>query len=1007
MSGATATAAETAAAAAARPSTPLQQQSTSGGGGGGGAATTSSEGGGGAGGPGGSSPASRLPYPDRFHAAVRFVEAAAGGAAAGGGDAPSPPPPALPALSDEARLLFYALGRQAADGPCQEPRPWGWDVVGAAKWQSWHQLGAMPRLEAMRLYVKTLEEEAPGWGELLAAVGDGDGGNGDGGASSTEQQRVEELGRSLSSAGGGGGDKNATTTEQPPEQPQPQTPALPPLLHPSASVVTTLRDACVPGRWVSLQLPEGAQRPTARYEHASALMDGRLYVVGGHVRGGRAMADVWAFDLERLAWTPLCVGAGAGAGASSGALAAGPVSGGQRPPALIGHTVTPYRGKLVVVGGHVRLGTGGGGGAGGGGAGGAGGGEAAVAAAAGQTDDASGAPPPPARRPRNRAEAAGDADAWVFDPAEQHWTCLRPAAPLAPAPCARGAHSSVALGGSELHVYGGEDASRRPLGDLWCLDLDAAVSDGVADWRRVEPAAAAVSTGGGGGGGGGHNGDGGGDGAATAASARLRSRSLPPAPQPLPRSAHAAVAYQDRYMVVYGGAAMGSGCHGDTWIFDRETGGWSEPATEHGARPGARAGHAGARLGEAWFVLGGGDHMRGCRDVLAADLSQLPAGAVTWARVSSVPPRSPLSSEGASVSAVPRLGALLAFGGYNGRCHDSLSLYKAREEMIELPGSPSHEGSKGEGEGQEADGGSGGGGDASTATATTVANGAGPSDEQQQPLLSSLGRAVSALFGSASSLQLKAAVAASEGGAAGQPQQQAANGSAPDAAAELAASASAAAATSARIREEAEAAVAAAEKAEQEQQQEQQEQQGQRQQHQLRRALSPSDGGADQALSPHQRTPHEQALLRDLAVQREVLRRELRAAREELDEARRERGVEVAALKRALADAHRQLADEQRRAEALELELAEVKGAAVAQQQQQQPAVAEVVAAAAATTGGGGGEPDAAAAAEAAAEAAEAATRARREEEAEARAQAAVVAGGGGVWGLFASGAPR
>lgn len=29
-------------------------------------------------------------------------------------------------------------------GPCNEPKPWGWSVVNNAKWQSWKQLGDMP-----------------------------------------------------------------------------------------------------------------------------------------------------------------------------------------------------------------------------------------------------------------------------------------------------------------------------------------------------------------------------------------------------------------------------------------------------------------------------------------------------------------------------------------------------------------------------------------------------------------------------------------------------------------------------------------------------------------------------------------------------------------------------------------------------------------------------------------------------------------------------------------------
>jgi acyl-CoA-binding protein len=70
------------------------------------------------------------------------------------------------AFSDEARLLFYALHSQATKGPCKDGKPWGWNVVESAKWQSWSQLGNMPQMEAMRLYVRTLDEEQVGNGSL-------------------------------------------------------------------------------------------------------------------------------------------------------------------------------------------------------------------------------------------------------------------------------------------------------------------------------------------------------------------------------------------------------------------------------------------------------------------------------------------------------------------------------------------------------------------------------------------------------------------------------------------------------------------------------------------------------------------------------------------------------------------------------------------------------------------------------------------------------------------------
>lgn len=62
-------------------------------------------------------------------------------------------------FNDEARLLFYALHKQATEGPCKESKPWAWNAVESAKWQSWSQLGNMSQMEAMRLYVRTLDEE--------------------------------------------------------------------------------------------------------------------------------------------------------------------------------------------------------------------------------------------------------------------------------------------------------------------------------------------------------------------------------------------------------------------------------------------------------------------------------------------------------------------------------------------------------------------------------------------------------------------------------------------------------------------------------------------------------------------------------------------------------------------------------------------------------------------------------------------------------------------------------
>lgn len=62
-------------------------------------------------------------------------------------------------MPDELRLALFALHQQATVGPCTEAKPWGWNVVESAKWESWNQLGNMSSVEAMRLYVKLIEQE--------------------------------------------------------------------------------------------------------------------------------------------------------------------------------------------------------------------------------------------------------------------------------------------------------------------------------------------------------------------------------------------------------------------------------------------------------------------------------------------------------------------------------------------------------------------------------------------------------------------------------------------------------------------------------------------------------------------------------------------------------------------------------------------------------------------------------------------------------------------------------
>eukprot|EP00798_Chlamydomonas_sp_ICE-L_P032648 gene32648-17665_t len=95
-----------------------------------------------------------LGYPDRFYATLKFQKAAL--------------PEAAP-LSTETALLLYALEQQAVSGPCKGSSGWKWSAVENAKLTAWKQLGNMNGMEAMRLFVRTIEEEQADWYALLVA----------------------------------------------------------------------------------------------------------------------------------------------------------------------------------------------------------------------------------------------------------------------------------------------------------------------------------------------------------------------------------------------------------------------------------------------------------------------------------------------------------------------------------------------------------------------------------------------------------------------------------------------------------------------------------------------------------------------------------------------------------------------------------------------------------------------------------------------------------------------
>lgn len=64
--------------------------------------------------------------------------------------------------TNEEKLQFYGLYKQATVGPCNTTQPWAFQVVERAKWDAWNVLGNMSKEDAMikycELYMETSEK---------------------------------------------------------------------------------------------------------------------------------------------------------------------------------------------------------------------------------------------------------------------------------------------------------------------------------------------------------------------------------------------------------------------------------------------------------------------------------------------------------------------------------------------------------------------------------------------------------------------------------------------------------------------------------------------------------------------------------------------------------------------------------------------------------------------------------------------------------------------------------
>mmetsp|Transcript_16344 Transcript_16344/g.25488 ORF Transcript_16344/g.25488 Transcript_16344/m.25488 type:complete len:102 (-) Transcript_16344:46-351(-) len=75
--------------------------------------------------------------------------------------AKSPPPAEAP--SNEAKLRVYSLYKQAMVGDVEGSQPWAVQLEARAKWDAWNSRKGMSKEDAMKEYIRIVEEGSPDW----------------------------------------------------------------------------------------------------------------------------------------------------------------------------------------------------------------------------------------------------------------------------------------------------------------------------------------------------------------------------------------------------------------------------------------------------------------------------------------------------------------------------------------------------------------------------------------------------------------------------------------------------------------------------------------------------------------------------------------------------------------------------------------------------------------------------------------------------------------------------
>ncbi|OAY42302.1 acyl-CoA-binding domain-containing protein 4 [Manihot esculenta] len=258
---------------------------------------------------------SGLAYPERFYAAAAY---------AGFDGSPNSASSVSSKFQNDTALLLYALYQQATVGPCNTPKPSTWNAVEQSKWKSWHGLANMPPTEAMRLFVKILEEEDPGWYSR---------------ASNFVSEPAVDI------------QTNHNPKVEPAVENGNSFPETKTISSENGRIVETqdkdvvsegLGSIVVYDQWIAP--PISGQRPKARYEHGAAVIQDKMYIYGGN-HNGRYLNDLHVLDLRSWIWSKIDAKAVAESDES-------------KSPAKIthcaGHSLIAWENKLLSIAGHTK-----------------------------------------------------------------------------------------------------------------------------------------------------------------------------------------------------------------------------------------------------------------------------------------------------------------------------------------------------------------------------------------------------------------------------------------------------------------------------------------------------------------------------------------------------------------------------------------------------------------------------------------------------------------------------